>query len=186
MDIIELHDRALDATTAIVANIDAAHLANPTPCAEFDVRALLGHLIGGNHMFAALTDGEPGTAASLMYDFDGDDALTPYRKSAAAVSAAWQGPGYFNKTVTLPIGDVPGIVAVTMHTVETIVHGWDLATATGQPAELSPELHAIAWEGTKDIGDELRGPGRPFGPALEAPPGASDTVRLMAWLGRAT
>ena len=85
----------------------------------------------------------------------------------------------------LPFGDFPGAIALGIHTVEAIVHGWDLAKATGQSTEIEPELYEVAWQNCKDIDDSFRGPGRPFGPAAAAPPGASDTAKLMAWLGRA-
>ncbi len=84
----------------------------------------------------------------------------------------------------LPFGAVPGAVALGVHTVEAIVHGWDLARATGQPTELDPDLCAVAWQNAKNIDDSFRGPGRPFGPAVPARSGATDTARLMAWLGR--
>ena len=184
MDIVKLHDRALEATTSIVANVDAAQLSAPTPCAEFDVRGLLNHMIGGNHRFVKIAAGEPGDSVPATGDFVVNDALTPYRESADAVSKAWSEPSVLEKTVHLPFAEVPGAVAIGIHTVETIVHGWDLATATGQPTELDPELYAVAWEHCKDIDDSFRGPGRPFGPAVTAPASASDTARLMAWLGR--
>ena len=184
MDIVKLHDRALEATTSIVANVDASQLSAPTPCTEFDVRALLNHMIGGNHQFVKIAAGEAGDSMPATGDFVVNDALTPYRKSADAVSQAWSEPSVLEKTVHLPFAEVPGAVAIGIHTVETIVHGWDLATATGQPTELDPELCAVAWEHCKDIDDSFRGPGRPFGPAVNAPAGASDTARLMAWLGR--
>ncbi len=79
---------------------------------------------------------------------------------------------------------LPRRVRAGIHIVETIVHGWDLAKATGQPTEIEPELYAFAWQSSKDIDDSFRGPGRPFGPPVVAPPGASDTEKLVAWLGR--
>jgi uncharacterized protein (TIGR03086 family) len=184
MDIVKLHDRALEATASIVANVDVSQLSAPTPCTELDVRGLLNHMIGGNHRFVKIADGEPGDALPATGDFVVDDALTPYRESADAVSKAWSDPAVLKKTVHVPFGDVPGAVAIGIHTVETIVHGWDLAKATGQPTELDPDLHAVAWESCKVIDDSFRGPGGPFGPAVTPPAGASDTARLMAWLGR--
>jgi uncharacterized protein (TIGR03086 family) len=119
-----------------------------------------------------------------MASFAEDDAAAAYRSSAGAVSAAWHDPAALERPARLPIGDVPGEVALAIHTVETIVHGWDLARATGQPTEIEPELCAVAWEASKGIGDDLRGAGRPFGPVVFVPPTASDTARLVAWLGR--
>ncbi len=57
MDIIKLHDRALEATTAIVANVDPGQFGAPTPCDDFDVRALLNHMIGGNYRFVKIAAG---------------------------------------------------------------------------------------------------------------------------------
>ena len=184
MDAIELHDRALAATTAIVANVDKSQFDEPTPCANFDVRTLLNHLVGVNYRFVQIAHGEPGAAVPATGDFVHDDALTPYRESAAALSEAWSDPLLLEKTVHMPFGDVPGAFALGVHTVEAIVHGWDLAKATGQPTEIEPELCAVAWQNSKDIDESFRGPGRPFGPAVTPPPGASDTDKLVAWLGR--
>jgi uncharacterized protein (TIGR03086 family) len=184
MDLIKLHDRALEATTSIVANVDTSQFGAPTPCPEFDVRALLNHMIGGNFLFVKVASGEPGEPVPANGDFVRNDALAPFRESAEAVSNAWSDPSVLERTVHLSFGDLPGAVAIGIHTVETIVHGWDLATATGQPTELDPELYAVAWQNCKDIDDSFRGSGRPFGPAVTAPAGASDTARLVAWLGR--
>jgi uncharacterized protein (TIGR03086 family) len=184
MDIIKLHDRALEATTTVVANVDASQFGAPTPCAEFDVRGLLNHMIVGNHRFVKIAHGEPLESVPTTGDFVRNDALTSYRDSADAVSRAWSDPSVLERTAHLPFGDFPGVFAIGIHTVEAIVHGWDLAKATGQPTELDPELYAVAWQNCKDIDDSFRGPGRPFGPAVPAPAGTSDTARLMAWLGR--
>jgi uncharacterized protein (TIGR03086 family) len=100
------------------------------------------------------------------------------------VSDAWHDPAALERPAQLPFGEVPGEFALAIHTLEAVVHGWDLAKATGQPAEIEPELCAAAWEAAKDLGDDFRGPGRPFGSVVFVSPTASDTDRLVAWLGR--
>jgi uncharacterized protein (TIGR03086 family) len=184
MDLIKLHDRALEAATAMVANVDRSQFGLPTPCAEFDVKALLNHMIGGNHRFVAIARGEPGSSVPAGGDFVHDDPLEPYRASAETVSNAWNDRALLERTVHLPFGDFPGAVALGIHTVEVVVHGWDLAKATGQPTELDPELYDVAWQHSKDIDESFRGPGGPFGPTVTVPSDSSDTDRLMAWLGR--
>jgi uncharacterized protein (TIGR03086 family) len=184
MDLVKAHDHALDLTAAIVANVRPEQLDLPTPCAEFDVRTLLEHMIAGNDRFAVVAGGEPIDSRPVLGSFDGDDPTAAYCASADAVSAAFHDPEVMERRMQLPIGEVTGDAAVTIHTVETIVHGWDLAKATGQPSEIEPALCAVAWEATRGIGDELRGAGRPFGPPVPMPPTASDTDRLVAWLGR--
>jgi uncharacterized protein (TIGR03086 family) len=141
-------------------------------------------MIGGNYRFVKIAHGEPGQAVPATGDFVHDDALTPYRESAAALSEAWSDPAVLTRTVQLPFGDFPGAFALGIHTVEAIVHGWDLAKATGQASEIGADLHAVAWHHCKDIDETFRGPGRPFGPAVTPPPSASDTDTLIAWLGR--
>ena len=184
MDLVKAHDHALDVTEAIVVAVRPDQFAFPTACPEFDVRTLLCHMIAGNERFAVVAKGEPIESRPVLGSFVDDDPAPAYRASAAEVSAAWHEPAALERRVRLPIGEVPGEVALAIHTVETIVHGWDLAKATGQPAEIGPELCAVAWEASKDVGDRLRGPGRPIGPVVFVSPSASDTDRLVAWLGR--
>jgi uncharacterized protein (TIGR03086 family) len=184
MDLEKAHDHALETTAAIVANVRPEQLALPTPCAEFDVRTLLRHMIAGNERFAAVARGEAIDSYPPLGSFDGDDPAPAYLASAASMAAAFREPGVLERLVELPIGKVTGEVALAIHTVETIVHGWDIATATGQPTEIEPVLFAVAWEATRGIGDDLRGAGRPFGAEVSVPPTASDTDRLVAWLGR--
>lgn len=71
-----------------------------------------------------------------------------------------------------------------MHVVESLVHGWDLAEATGQPSDIDPDLCAVAWDNVQGVTDELRGAGRPFRPAIGVPDDAPAADRLVAWLGR--
>jgi len=184
MNAIALHDRALDALGTTIERVDPSQFDDPTPCAEFDVRALLNHVIGGNYRFVAIARGEAGAAVPATGDFVTDDAVTPYRESAAALSQAWADPSVLERTAHMPFGDFPGEFALGIHIVEAVVHSWDLAKATGQPTELDPVLCDAAWQRSKDIDDTFRGPGRPFGPAVATPPDATATEKLMGWLGR--
>jgi uncharacterized protein (TIGR03086 family) len=184
MDLLAAHHRALQATTSIVANVGSDSFGLPTPCEQFDVRSLLNHMIAGNHRFLAVARGEPAQSVPVMGDFVDEDALGPYRESADALAKAWSDPAALERTARLPIGDVPGAVALGIHTVETVTHGWDLAKATGQPTEVDAELCAVEWQYAQGIDDSLRGPNGRFGPPIVLPAGASATDALVAWLGR--
>jgi uncharacterized protein (TIGR03086 family) len=74
----------------------------------------------------------------------------------------------------------------TRYIQEVLAHGWDLAQATGQPAEGDPELATWALAISRRIlPPEIRGQeGVPFGPVVEAPAGAGPYTQLAAWLGR--
>jgi len=185
MDIVRLHDQALDETARLVGGVRPAQMGLPTPCSEWDVRALLAHLVGGNARYAALARGEPlrrgpaqggGPAADLL----GDDPAGAYRRSAALVSAAWQDPALLDQPFELPIGVLPGRAAVTLHLVETVTHGWDLARATGQHPAFDPDV-------VRTAAQFMQGE-RPPGAAFAAPVPAADDLpeidRLAALLGR--
>ena len=183
MDLLAAHAAALDSTSRIVAGIDRAQLSLPTPCEDFDVEALLGHLIVGNRRFVAVAGGAPATSVPLEPE-PTDDWSAAYDTTAIAVRDAWRDPAALERIAELPIGSIPGVVALGMHVVESLVHGWDLATATGQGTDIEPELCTIAWQNVQGVDDDLRGAGRPFGPAIEVPDHAPATDRLVAWLGR--
>ena len=90
------------------------------------------------------------------------------------------------KPVTVPWGTVPGAVALSGYVREILTHGWDLATATGQPTELDPELAEFALEiSMASLTPDMRADERvPFGPVVPIDPDAGVYARLAAWLGR--
>lgn len=175
---LELHDRGLDATAAVVARVRPDQFDRPTPCAAWDVRGLLGHLVEANRMFTVAAGADPA-------DLPDDDPLKAYELSTEEVRRAWHRPGLLDGEVTLPFGSFPGWVAVRMHFVDHFVHGWDLAVATGQAAELDPELAEAAFEEMSEaLVDAPRGPQFPFGPVVDWPADAPVAERLVALLGR--
>jgi uncharacterized protein (TIGR03086 family) len=184
MDVVELHERALDQAARLVGAVDPAQLDGPTPCAEWDVRALLAHLVSGNRRSQAVAEGEwpqrGGTAAEVL----GDNPAAAYRETARALAEAWRRPGRLDRSYRLPFGDLPGEAAVGMHLMETVLHGWDLARATGQDPGFDPEVVEAADRFARSSMPERRRPGSPFADAVEAPPVASAIDRLAAYAGR--
>jgi len=185
MDIVDLHDQALDETARLVEGVRPDQMGLPTPCSDWDVRALLAPLVGGNARYAALARGEPlrrgpaqgGEPAADLLD---DDPADAYRRSAALVGAAWQDPALLDQPFELPIGVLPGRAAVTLHLVETVTHGWDLAKATEQHPAFDPDVVRTAAQFTQGE--------RPPGTAFAAPVPVADDLpeidRLAALLGR--
>ncbi len=85
--------------------------------------------------------------------------------------------GVFGKT-TFATG-VDGFLSFDLN-----VHGWDLAQAAGLADRIDPaEVPRLRRE-AEAFGEAMRGPGGPFGPAVEAPQGADEQTRLLAFLGR--
>jgi len=182
----EIHQRAVAQTESIVAAVVPAQLGLPTPCAEYDVRALLSHMVGGLNRIAIV--GEGGDALAIPARADGvpdDGWLDAYRAAAARARAAWADDARLDALVEVPWGKVPGRIAVSGYVQEILTHGWDLARATGQPTELDPELATwVLAVARRILPPEPRGGEVPFGPVVPVPEGVGVYARLAAWLGR--
>lgn len=184
---LALLDRALDQTERVIAGIrpDQAHL--PTPCSSWDVRALVGHLVDVLGTFAARARGEsPGMPASAADP--GDDWPGAFRARADELLAAWQAAGDLDRKVDLGIGELPLRFVIDQQVTECAAHTWDLVTATGQRADLDPEIaeHALDWA-RGALQPAFRGTeaeGKAFGPEVQVPADAPAYDRLAAFFGR--
>src|SRR4051812_10092576 len=140
MDAIAALTRAVDQTGRIVANVKPDQLGDPTPCADWDVRALLNHTIGGVNMFDDAAQGKELNAELFTGDQVGADAADAYERGAVKLKKTLQTPGVLDGQWTMPFGATPGQIAIAIATVETVTHGWDIAKATGQTADFDAEL----------------------------------------------
>jgi uncharacterized protein (TIGR03086 family) len=107
-----------------------------------------------------------------------------YRESASRLLDAFAIPGILEESVDMPIGTVPGILALQLRVVETLVHGWDLAQATNQRAEFPEAIAegALAFtRQTLSLVPQGRTPFAPPQPVTEQSPAIS---RLAGLLGR--
>jgi len=176
--------RALLGTGRIVTGVRPEQLGDPTPCRDWDVRLLLNHIIGGNHMFAELARGGTTDPTGEMDDHTRPDPGTNYLTSAESVLAAWSEPGAMERRCRMPFGEIPAPAAVSIHFLDVVVHGWDLARATGQDTSIDADLAAEALDISHGLlSPELRQAGA-FGP--EIPASADDPLhfRLVAFTGR--
>ena len=155
---------ALDAAGEIIAGITSEQWSRPTPCTDWDVRELVAHLCNGNHLFAAALADDAALPARQRGGRRQRRPGAAYRDSAEAVVAAFRRPGALGRTVEVPFGTVPGAVALHLRLTEVLVHGWDLAQATGQVAAFSEDLAEQELAFTRDALGALP-PGRsPFAP----------------------
>jgi uncharacterized protein (TIGR03086 family) len=176
---------ALDWVTGLTAAVRPDQLTLPTPCPEYDVRTLLGHLICTVRRARAMADGTSVFAIPTIVTDVADDALaTTYAGDAKRALDAWADDARLDAIVTAPWGQVPGRGAVGAYTNETLVHGWDLAVATGQDSEADPELAAaILAVAQRAIPADPRGGEVPFAPPVEPAADAGPTERLANWSG---
>jgi uncharacterized protein (TIGR03086 family) len=183
---------ALTGTGHLVAAIGPDEWGLPTPCTGWSVHDVVNHLVGGNLLFVRLLGGEPlppreELVAASRTDRLADDAAGAYRASAAALVDAFRADGVLERPVTVPAGTFPGIAALQLRIVEALVHGWDVARATGRPLEFPDPLVEDALGFTRATLPRLpprpEGQG-PFGAARPAADDAPALDRLAALLGR--
>lgn len=171
----QLHS-ATDWTAKTIAGVAADQLAAPTPCTEWDVRTLLDHLIGGTWMFATAIGGAAG-----------DDPAAPdadrFRGAADALLTTLHEPGALERTAQLPIGQVPGSALVGIALLDVLVHGWDVAKATGQDTTVAdPLAEAVLAFATQAVRPQMRGVY--FAEPVHVDEGARPIDRLVGFLGR--
>jgi uncharacterized protein (TIGR03086 family) len=172
----------------LIAGVRAGQLDQPTGCPEFDVRALLGHLVATVRRARVIgAGGNPFDVPLVVTGVADADWADAYAASAAEVWAVWDDDTLLGTPVTAPWGTVPGVVVLWGYLNETLVHGHDLALATGQPAEADPAVAAPALARAPQlIPAEVRGGHMPFGPVVEPAADAGPTERLANWSGRTT
>jgi uncharacterized protein (TIGR03086 family) len=183
MEMIELHDRALRQATAVIVEISPGELGLPTPCAGWDLRALLAHCIGQNHGFAvAVASGDaPASAFAPMPPERG-----AWEDSAERVHAAFRAavPEWPVRLVEFgPDARFPVATALGFHLLDTVVHTWDVATSLGLPYRPDDDLLDVVAAGARQVptGAVRERPGAAFGPVLtvaEADPWAATLARL--------
>lgn len=178
--------RAQQWVQTLITRVTADQLGNPTPCDDFDVRTLIGHLYTGARRTEAMATGLSAQTVPFVSDLPDDDLGAGYRDVIEASRRAWAAAD-LRAPVTAPWGRAPGAVAVGLYLQEALSHGWDLAVATGQPSEADQDLaEAALVVGRQALPAEPRGGNIPFGPVIESTPDATPTERLVNWTGRRT
>ena len=173
----------------ILAGIDDAQLPNSTPCAGTSVGVLVDHVLGLSLAFAAAARKDYGpytdTAPELAGDLPPDwRLLVPDRMNA--LGRAWNDPAAWKGTTRAGGLDLPATVAGLVALDELVVHGWDLAVATGQQYTCEPYEIAACTAFAESITDEERAgdAGGLFGPAVRVGDDAAPLDRLIALTGR--
>jgi uncharacterized protein (TIGR03086 family) len=193
--------KAIDIATPIVAGVRPDQLALPTPCTQYDVNGLLGHLLFVADRLAMIGRGEPGAFADEDHVATASgDLLADWKSRAAEAQAAWADDSALSREVVAPWATMPGAAMLATYINELTVHPWDLATATGQHVAWDDSVCALAlaamqtslpmadrtpmWEAFKanmPAGVEMT---PPFANAVDVGADASLIHQVVAWSGR--
>jgi uncharacterized protein (TIGR03086 family) len=186
MDMVDVLEQQAGRTGKLVAGVTPDQLSASTPCPGFDVRTLLNHMVGGYLLMVRAAKGET-TPGGDMPDVIGDDPTSAYERSSADLIETFRAPDVLSRTFNLGGTEVPGDQALGIAIMEAVVHGWDLATATGQDATIDPSLATAMLQTLRDGGliESFRNPkGDPFGPEVAVDANTSPSDKLVAYLGR--
>ncbi|MCF2525797.1 TIGR03086 family metal-binding protein [Yinghuangia soli] len=189
-EIAERYQRRADAFEAKAAAVRPEQWAAQSPCAEWDARGVVAHIVEMHAVMLRAFDRSLPAEPSMA-----DDPLGAFRAARAAVEAILHDPAEAEREVETPTGKmtaeqhIDGVASADM-----VLHGWDLAKATGQDATIDPAEVAATWAEFQKMPaetlDMLRTP-EAFGPGVEVfgrevkvPDDAPLQDRLLGTVGR--
>jgi uncharacterized protein (TIGR03086 family) len=180
---LTLLERAINYTLGSLHLVTPDALAHPTPCREWDLRTLLGHL---DDSFLALTEAIDGGRVDLDGRADGPDPSADPVASARGRAGRLLGATATARHLgTISIGDRPLTCGILTSTgaIEVAVHGWDVARACGAAHPIPPSLADELLDLSPLLVTDADRPAR-FASPVEVPAGAGPADRLVAFLGR--
>ena len=172
---------AVEPVAAVVDGVSDGQLGGRTPNPDWPVGVLVQHLLT---LTDAFTDGARKVPRHDTPEPDGDlpDGWRDLMRSRLdRLVEAWRDPAAWAGEATVGGVTLPADVTAAVVTDELVVHGWDLARATGQPYEPDPAMVAAALGFAEEFADMEGGP---FGPSLPVPDGSAGFDRLLRRTGR--
>ncbi len=174
---------ALELAHGLVATITDDDWQRPTPCADWNVRALVNHMVGSARM---VTWGLLGR--TIGPDFYGNhlgpDPIASYREAIDEVVGIYRAdPTLLGRMLDLGWGVLPGDELAIMFAGDHLVHAWDVARSLGLPTDFDHELVARVRVFGDPYADRFRSPGM-FDPAVEPPADATPMDLFAHFVGR--
>ncbi|MFE5095586.1 TIGR03086 family metal-binding protein [Streptomyces sp. NPDC056638] len=183
MSEVDLLTGVLSKTGDVIGGVGADQLSLPTPCDDYDVEALINHIVGWLLVFEAGAQGRSHDVDAANH-MCGADPAREFRAAAAGVVEGWEKYG-FDRQVSVTGGEMPGEAVFSMTLMEYLTHGWDLAVATGQPIPYTDQEAAETLARAEvTLPPQYRGENLPFGQIVRVDANASAVDRLVAFLGR--
>jgi uncharacterized protein (TIGR03086 family) len=179
---------AADQMAAIVLNIREEQLAEPTPCDRTNVADMLSHVHGLSMAFRDAAAKSSGPTTSGQARADGAQLPVDWRYSIqtrlAELVEAWRAPEAWQGETTAGGLTMPAEEAGLVVNNELVLHGWDLAVATGQPYQVAPENLEASWQFVVNTPDDPKAREGLFGPRLPISDDAPLLDKTLAYAGR--
>jgi uncharacterized protein (TIGR03086 family) len=185
LDIVTAYERTLAWTGACVAAATPSHVHADTPCPEWDVGAVVEHVLSALLAYTMIATEGGIDRARLAPPEAVEDRYQPvYAALAADALAAWRRPGVLDEPCEFLRQTMARRDALAIHVVDVLVHGWDIAVASGAAPGRDDELAVTALALAEGfMSDTMRGSGY-WGEAGSAAADAGPWDMLLAFVGR--
>lgn len=177
-------------TKAVLAGVRQSQLADPTPCAEWNVHGLVNHLIGVLEFTAGCIAGSPpdirpnAAESSQINERNVGNLTRAYHHALTQLLDLAAAPGALERVAATPFGELPVSQVFVGTIMDQLIHCWDLAKATGQDTTLDVDLVAYAFpllrSGFADLGRQAGF----IGPEIAISADAGQQDQMLAYMGR--
>ena len=179
--------RAVGEFDARVQQIKSDQWHDPTPCTEWDVHALVNHVVNEARWVRPLLAGKTieEVGDSLDGDLLGDDPIGSWKAARDEELAAVDSLDSADRMVHVSWGQITATEYLTQVLIDHVIHGWDVARAIGGDENMSPQLVQFSLEVARPMEPMLRASGS-FGDKVEVAEGAGPQAELLGLMGRRT
>lgn len=183
MDPMTLFERAAASAVSMAGQVRPDQRHAPTPCAEWDVAALLDHMVAGPGYLLAAVGADPAGPETAGPETAGPDNW--YKAAVARSIEALHQPGALDRRCMSPAGFEWSVgEAVGGTAMDQLIHTWDLAVAIEGDRALDPELVDVCVAMFLPQMPEIGRAAGIIGPAVSVPADASAQDRLLGAMGR--
>ena len=184
-EVTERFEQASGHFGELVQQVKDDQWSNATPCSDWDVRALVNHLVYEARWAPPLLRGQ--TIEQVGNKFDGDllgaDPKSSYDDALGAMPGAVSAPGAMEGTVHLSYGETPAAEYLSQLACDFAIHSWDLARGIGADDTLDPDLVQWVDDTARPQAAMLEASGL-FDPPVDVADDADPQTKLLALFGR--
>ena len=183
-DIRQRFERAQAHFGELVHQVKDDQWSDATPCTDWDVRALVNHLVYEARWCVPLLEGQTIEQVGDRFEGDllGDDPAGSYDAALAEASTAVREVD-LDRIVHLSFGDLPASEYLTQLTSDFVVHAWDLARGIGADDRIDPDMATFVYAAAEPMADMLAASGL-FGERVQVADDADEQTKLLALFGR--
>jgi uncharacterized protein (TIGR03086 family) len=183
--LLEQYTQALQEFDARMALVGADQWTAPTPCSDWDVRALVAHVVDEQRWVPYLLGG--GSVADAGDRFADDplheDAQGAWSRASGAAREAFAADGALDQHVSLSYGDTSARDYLWEMTVDAAIHAWDLARGIGADDRLDAELVRRIHQAAEKDSERIAASGF-YGTPIAVASGADLQTRMLGLYGR--